>query len=313
MTYWYYIVLQKTQYEGIYEIAQIASGSGNVTENFDLVITWHDDLQDATAKTTLTNIYNNKASYVGKFVIFEGIPAASATATTSASIVAKFYNSINSTVNTSYTLETTLPTPVKPGYIFTGWKNSVDSLDYNTFPGYTSNPGDITYTAQWTEAAELTIAGIRTEFLKDLNAISGLSATADTFYSTYKEKLVVNSSGVTTGYIINNAAFRAKYMWLFEYAVNHGIQTAAAGNKYMAYAAGTLGIEYYGTTAATTSDIRYSDRAFTNTLYNILNDTAVTDGTLTGSSSAVANPNVVSSYAGLLDAAHGAGFEIPAN
>lgn len=313
LQYWYYIVLQKTQYEGIYEIAQIVSGNANVTVDFNLVITWHSSLKDATAKSTLTDIYNNRASYVGKFVVFEGIPAASATSSTSASIVAKFYNSITASHNTTYTIETTLPTPVKPGYIFAGWRSSVDSNDYTVFPGYTSNPGDITYTAQWTAASTLTIEAIRTQFLSDLNTLSGLSATPETFYTTYKEKLVVNSSGVTTGYIIDNAAFRAKYMWLFEYAVNHGIQTATEGNKYLAYAAGTLGIEYYGTKDATTSDIKYSDRAFTNTLYNILNDTAIIDDKLTDSTSAVANPNAVSPYAGLLDAAHGAGFEIPAN
>ncbi|MBO7078255.1 MAG: InlB B-repeat-containing protein [Bacilli bacterium] len=313
VTYWYYITLQKTQYEDIYSIRQIVSGSANVTEDFDLVITWHDACTDATAKSTLMSIYNNKASYIGKFVVLDGIPAASATSTTSASIVAKFYNSISAGCNTTYTEETVLPTPVKPGYIFKGWKNSIDSNDYTTFPGYESDPGDITYTAQWQEAATLTVAAIRTQFLNDLNTVSGLSATAETFYSTYKEKLVVNSSGVTAGYIIENDAFRAKYMWLFEYAVNHGIHTAAAGNKYMAYAAATLGIEYYGTTEATTSDIRYSDRAFTNTLYNILNDEAITDKTLTESSSAVANPNAVSPYAGLIDAAQGAGFEIAAD
>ena len=313
VTYWYYITLQKTQYEGIYSIRQIVSGSANVTEDFDLVITWHDSCQDATAKSTLMSIYNSKASYIGKFVTLDGIPAASATSTTSASIVAKFYNSINAGCNTTYTDETALPTPVKPGYIFKGWRNSIDSTNYTTFPGYESDPGDITYTAQWEEAATLTVAAIRTQFLNDLNTLSGLSATADTFYSTYKEKLVVNSSGVTAGYIIENDAFRAKYMWLFEYAVNYGIHTAAEGNKYMAYAAGTLGIEYYGTKEATTSDIRYSDRAFTNTLYNILNDTAVTDGTLTGSGSAVANPNVVSPWTGLVAAAQGAGFEIAAD
>lgn len=308
---WKYIVLQKSVYEGFYEIKEIVDARASITVPYDLVITWHSALQDEDAKAKLTSIYNNSAAYLNKYVVFEGIPAASATSTTSASIVAKFYSSINAGYNTSYIIETVLPTPIKPGYIFAGWRSSIDSNDYTVFPGYTSNPGDIIYTAQWTEASTLTIEAIRTQFLNDLNTLSGLSATAETFYSTYKEKLVVNSSGETTGYIINNAAFRAKYMWLFEYAVNHGIRNKAEGNKFMAYAASTLGIEYYGTTNATTSDIKYSDRAFTNTIYNILNDVAITDKTLTGSTYALPNPNVVSPYADLISFAEGAGFELP--
>ena len=43
----------------------------------------------------------------------------------------------------------TMPTPKKSGFLFNGWKSSVDSSIITEYPGYESNPGNITYTAQW--------------------------------------------------------------------------------------------------------------------------------------------------------------------
>ncbi|MBO7078749.1 MAG: hypothetical protein J6W64_02955, partial [Bacilli bacterium] len=298
--WWYYILLEKTQYEGVYCINQIVYRKSSITEYYDLLITWHNACQDEMAKTVLTSIYNDRATYAGYYVTLSGIPSDNATTITTASIVAKFYSNINSDCNTSYTLRTALPIPARLGYTFEGWKSSIDGINYTTFPGYESSPGDIAYTAQWTEADPLTISALRTQFLNDLNTASGLSTTADTFYATYAEKLIVNSSGEKAGYLIDNVELREKYMWLFEYAINHGINESAVGNEYLAYAASVLGIEYFGTTDAATSDLNYADRAFTNTLYNILNDTAIKDETLTGNASALANPNVETPYIGLI-------------
>ena len=73
----------------------------------------------------------------------------------------------------------TLPTPTRDGYIFKGWLSSVDSSVVTTFPGYTINPGNITYTAQWGSAEE----GVYTITYKyeDGTIITGLTPTS---YST---------------------------------------------------------------------------------------------------------------------------------
>ena len=52
---------------------------------------------------------------------------------------------------TVYNAATTLPTPTKEGYIFSGWQSSVDGSVVYKFPGYTTNPGNITYTAIYRE------------------------------------------------------------------------------------------------------------------------------------------------------------------
>ena len=74
---------------------------------------------------------------------------------------------------------TTLPTPTKEGFIFKGWLSSVDSQVITEYPGYTSNPGNITYTAQWGSAEE----GVYTITYKyeDGTIINGLTPTS---YST---------------------------------------------------------------------------------------------------------------------------------
>ena len=61
------------------------------------------------------------------------------------------FNSSSYTGNysTSYILATSLPTPVREGYTFAGWLSSYDSSIVTEVPGYLSDPGEITYTAQW--------------------------------------------------------------------------------------------------------------------------------------------------------------------
>lgn len=50
---------------------------------------------------------------------------------------------------TTLKAKTVLPTPAKTGYEFLGWKSSLDGSIVTTYPGYITNPGNITYTAQW--------------------------------------------------------------------------------------------------------------------------------------------------------------------
>ena len=56
-----------------------------------------------------------------------------------------------------YTLPTPLLQPINPGRKFEGWKSSLDGSIVTTFPGYTSNPGNITYTAQWKSDNDINI------------------------------------------------------------------------------------------------------------------------------------------------------------
>lgn len=56
--------------------------------------------------------------------------------------------------NCSLVFEQMLVTPVKEGYLFKGWLCSLDNKVYTEYPGYTTNPGDITYTAQWEAVSE---------------------------------------------------------------------------------------------------------------------------------------------------------------
>ena len=53
--------------------------------------------------------------------------------------------------STVYNSATTLPTPTKEGYVFAGWQSSVDGSVVYKYPGYSTNPGDITYTAIYKE------------------------------------------------------------------------------------------------------------------------------------------------------------------
>ena len=78
-----------------------------------------------------------------------------------------------------YQDETTLLIPKKEGFVFKGWLSSIDSQIVTTFPGYSENPGNITYTAQWGSAEE----GVYTITYKyeDGTIINGLTPTS---YST---------------------------------------------------------------------------------------------------------------------------------
>ena len=48
-----------------------------------------------------------------------------------------------------------LPIPVKDGYEFAGWTSSLDGSVVTEYPGYTSNPGNITYTANYSSGVEV--------------------------------------------------------------------------------------------------------------------------------------------------------------
>lgn len=101
-------------------------------------------------------ITNGSSAYEGMYVVIDGdlnsIPSSNPGAADGMFPV-KFYasNVLTNGFTTDLTVPVTLVTPVRDGYTFVGWKSSLDDQVITEYPGYLSDPGDITYTAQWVE------------------------------------------------------------------------------------------------------------------------------------------------------------------
>ena len=155
--YWYYVALNKTELDDIYKVAV---GKTYIEENtnlgHDLYILFCGD-----HKTSIPDLYTLcEGLKVGQLVSITNIPTSN---TTSATINVKVYGTditlddFGTDISVQYTLETDLITPVREGYKFMGWKSSVDGSVITKYPGYTTNPGNITYTAQWKSDNEINI------------------------------------------------------------------------------------------------------------------------------------------------------------
>lgn len=144
--YWNYIVLEKTASPNVYRIIGKASGSANLPLVYDAVISYHSACTSEYFQA-VKDIYNG--SNVGQYITAENVPASSGG---SKSITLKLYPS--TALSASYVKNANapeeLPTPNREFYTFNGWRNSYSSTTETSFPGYATNPGDITYTAQWT-------------------------------------------------------------------------------------------------------------------------------------------------------------------
>ena len=146
--WWAYVVLQKTAVPGLYKVVQMANGSTKITEQYDILITWHSALKDTAAKAILNNMLNNSAAYVGSYIKVSNVPAGM---TADCNITAEVYSaeSVKFNVITSYTvLDTvTLPVPTRTGYTFVGWYNGdikVDKIEAGT-------TGNLNFVARWKE------------------------------------------------------------------------------------------------------------------------------------------------------------------
>jgi len=159
-TWWTYIALSATSYADTYEITQIANKSDGVTVSYDYVIMWHSNLTDATSKSVLNSIASNSATYVGKYVIFENLPSATST---SCNITMNVVDASEFTkaITKSYTNSETLPVPTKENDPFVGWRSSVDGQVVTSYPGYSVDPGDVTYEAvyesEYSEYSNVTV------------------------------------------------------------------------------------------------------------------------------------------------------------
>ena len=155
--WWYHVTLNETTIPGIYEVTgRGSSGSTKATIDCDIAILYAD-----LHKTALPELFTLCSELkTGQLVAISNIPAV---ATTSASInvnvfdqsltLAKFAEDLT----VEYTLPTPLLQPINPGRKFEGWKSSLDGSIVTEFPGYTSNPGNITYTAQWKSDNDINI------------------------------------------------------------------------------------------------------------------------------------------------------------
>lgn len=144
-TYWNYIVLEKTNSTNVYRIKAKASGSANLPIDYDALISYHSSCTSEYFQA-VKDIYNG--SNIGQYITVENVPGTSGG---SKSITIKLYPStaLNASFATTANVPEDLPTPNREFYTFTGWTNSYSSATETSYPGYASNPGDITYTAQW--------------------------------------------------------------------------------------------------------------------------------------------------------------------
>ena len=154
-----------------------------------------------SAKTDITS-YANVGQYIS--IDFDSLYSSSNTSGTSQT--ASVYNSgDNVSLNKTYTEPTTLPEPTKDGYVFMGWKSSVDNSIVYKYPGYVVNPGNITYTAQWVSASSAVNAtvtfdynGGATEGLYEtngsLNSTLTLSSYNGNFWSIYAGNVFISTS-----------------------------------------------------------------------------------------------------------------------
>lgn len=153
-TYWQYIVLEKTFTENVYRIIGKANGSANLPSSYDAVISYHSACT-SEYKNDVSSIYSG--SNVGQYITIENKPLSSGG---DKSITIKLF--ANTVLNANHVQNMNepgdLPTPVKDGYVFSGWLNSIDSQEYTSYPGYNSNPGNITYTAQWNAVPEIELS-----------------------------------------------------------------------------------------------------------------------------------------------------------
>ena len=124
--FWYYILLQETQIEGLYVISEIVNGNANITKPYDYAITWYDPA--AAENESLANIYNNKATYIGSYVTLAGIPAETSSSCTITGTVysQEAFDRSNYAEKYYKATGTALPTPSLEGYIFGGWYDNAE-------------------------------------------------------------------------------------------------------------------------------------------------------------------------------------------
>ena len=110
----------------------MANGSTNITEQYDMLITWHSALKDTAAKTILNGMLNNSGAYVGSYIKVSNVPAEkTADCNITAEVFDKDAIEIKDSSVKSYTIEdeVTLATPTKEGQIGNNLRQIDGELD----------------------------------------------------------------------------------------------------------------------------------------------------------------------------------------
>ncbi len=147
LTWQYYVALNYDETLNAYEVVLLRSSSTSIKSACAAAgVTWTHAISCTDNITTQFK--------VGQYIIFDGTPSVGDT--NISYVVVDDVNAYKypTIINTKLKDACTLPTPVMEGYKFVGWKSSVDGNVVTEFPGYLTNPGDITYTAQWEAVAE---------------------------------------------------------------------------------------------------------------------------------------------------------------
>ena len=329
--YWKYIPISKTSIDGLYKIEQIVDGSANVTSSYDLVIMWHSALTDSNSKTVLESLYKEASKYVGAYVFFENVPSSS---TSAANISMKVIS--NDCTSFDYTKvfveEEVLPIPVRSGFDFKGWLCNIDGKLYNKYPSYISNPGDITYTAQWEPQSLKYASTISYETNSYVNVgnniklnvfsvgtknnVSGLTwSSSDNSIATVDSN--GNVKGVSKGFVtIKASVSQNNYVEFGVTVIDNTIQnilkTIISGHQSNVFTEYNLGIGagtpvYYMDIIGSVNDILFNDSLVINDKYlskgnsagnNSGNMSSIDFVTVhyTGNMSAGANANANASY-----------------
>ena len=153
----------------------------------------------------------------------------------------------------------TLPTASKEGATFAGWMD--DQGNMVTSIPLADAPKTITLKAKW--IGGMTKEDIFAEFLKDINAAAETSATAETFYDTFKANIVT---------VLGNDALKAKYKFLVEFAAAKNVAGDGKGNKRVKAAMNALGYEYAysGSSSVPETPDNYANQMLANDIANLL-------------------------------------------
>ena len=196
--YWYYIAISASETTGYYEIKEIVYLNSNVTANYDYVIMWHSALKDEQLKSELMDIYQNSNKFIGKKVKLDNIPFGTGNANVTVNILDEKTN--ESIINDIYKESRKFPEVYKVGYKLKGWLCSLDNKIYQSYPGYISDPGNITYTALWVadESSNNTkIEETYTEIVSQFNKIGEINENINLITKD-------NIRGTTISYESNN-------------------------------------------------------------------------------------------------------------
>ena len=176
-TYWNYIVLEKTNAENVYRIIAKANGSANLPASYDAVISYHTDCTSEYFNDVKA-VYNG--SNIGQYITVENVPNSSGSGK---NITIKLFPTAAFTADYVHNMiePEELPVPIRTGYWFDGWISSLDSQVVDSFPGYNVNPGNITYTAQWSTVVPLNSADATAITATSPNKFVSSKFVADTY------------------------------------------------------------------------------------------------------------------------------------